>query len=592
MKFESLTNLVSDIESKHAVSLKGELLLLRQLEGHHGYTAVIDFLDQWCKAFLRSAECRSRQPLRALALEGVSPRIAGGVKNFASPLLEKIYDVDGKEHSDPCPEAFRDLYQMGSLLTKFGAADISQEMQTKALVNYESDEYSVSTSNPAETLPAEIIVLARKAIEDLLQYAPSYVDMLGRHGPGSVAEGTRNPAEKYAKWHIPRDVSLNTLPGLRHYLDVANPVSHLDGFDPYKSKVCVVPKSWNKCRTICAEPALLQFCQQSLARELDLTLRLGRLNGCHTIDLHDQFQNADKALEGSLWWGSWATLDLSSASDLLSMKLVELLWPELWVNRLTAVRSKRTELPDGRVLELEKFASMGNAVTFPIQSITFWALAVAASLLDRAAGASANEVYREVSVYGDDIICRDSVASSVMGVLTSAGLRVNMNKSYYKGRFRESCGLHAYDGNEVTPAYLRTDKYDPSGCVSQVATANALWARGYAMAAEEIFARIESKLKMRLPYSNVGGQLVRQVDASLPEILALNQEMGIPLRWNRYQSGFEAKSYLLKPIGREFLEFRDMGDMWAFCVPSLSDMDRGIRSAPGLKLSLAWVAVC
>jgi hypothetical protein len=594
MKFEVLSHLMSDIESRHAVNLKGDLALLKNLESVSIKT-LLEFLDEWCKAFLQSAECRNRKPLRGLTLVGVSSRINGGVRNFLNPLLEKIYDVDGKEHSDPCPEAFSDCYQVGSLLAKFGAAEITDEMQSKAISAYLADEDSVST-NTAHVAP-EISRLAKKAIEDLLFYCPSWLDVNGRHGPGSVAEGTRNPAVKFARWNVPRSLSFNELPGMTHYLGTANPFSRTDGVDPYKSKVVVVPKKWNKCRTICAEPALLQFCQQALSRELDLTLKLGRMVGCHKIDLHDQTQNAQLALDGSYWHGDWSTLDLSSASDLLSYELVKELWPADWSARLAQVRSKRTELPDGNVLELNKFASMGNATTFPVQSITFWALVCAADMLH--SGDAANEVYNRVSVYGDDIICRNAIAPVVVGVLESAGLRVNRNKSFITGSFRESCGIHAYNGIDVTPVYVRTDKYDPSGCASICASANGLHARGYIKAAEHLFGCLERRLGSRLPYSSVGGQFCRLVqDHSLTQreldfqAHELNLQNGIPMRWSRVQAGYEAQSYLLKPPGRDFLEFRDTGDMWAYLTPYPSDRDRGMRSKPGLRLSLTWVTVC
>jgi len=72
---------------------------------------------------------------------------------------------------------------------------------------------------------------------------------------------------------------------------------------------------------------------------------------------------------------------------------------------------------------------MGNGFTFPLETLIFWALTRAVC------GSTAT-----VSAYGDDIICPSDRAEDVIAVLTEVGFSVNLEKSFWNGPFRESCG--------------------------------------------------------------------------------------------------------------------------------------------------------
>jgi len=153
----------------------------------------------------------------------------------------------------------------------------------------------------------------------------------------------------------------------------------------------------------------------------------------------------------SVYAGQLATLDLKDASDLLSLELVNRLFPSNWADALTACRSSKTELPDGRLVTLHKHAPMGSATCFPVMALCVWAVLTA--LAPRSAKSA-------VLVYGDDIIVPSFMAVDAMAVLEAVGLRVNSNKSFLKGPFRESCGEEFVLGCRVTPVYLRTNPHD------------------------------------------------------------------------------------------------------------------------------------
>lgn len=171
----------------------------------------------------------------------------------------------------------------------------------------------------------------------------------------------------------------------------------------------------------------------------DLMSRLLRAAG---IDLKDQTRNQKLAQLGSLD-GSYATLDLTSASDTVSTEVVYELLPIDWALALDVCRSKKACLPDGSVLELERFSSMGNGYTFPLESLIFWALSSSASLDDFA------------SVYGDDIIVSTGSVERVMHVLHVFGFQLNKKKSYWTGPFRESCGADFHSGLDIRPVYQK-----------------------------------------------------------------------------------------------------------------------------------------
>jgi len=159
------------------------------------------------------------------------------------------------------------------------------------------------------------------------------------------------------------------------------------------------------------------------------------------VDIHDQTRNQELARLGSIT-GALATLDLSSASDSVSIGLVEhLLGPE-WFDLLMAARSGKVSY-QGQVRHLEKISSMGNGFTFPLETLIFWAITTA--ICGDVPG---------VSVYGDDIICPTENVGEVVSTLKLLGFTINQEKSFWDGPFRESCGRDYLSGIDVRPLFF------------------------------------------------------------------------------------------------------------------------------------------
>lgn len=205
------------------------------------------------------------------------------------------------------------------------------------------------------------------------------------------------------------------------------------------NKVSFVPKTAKTDRSIAVEPLLNSFLQKGI----DLELR-GKLRK-HGYDLSDQTRNANLARLGSID-GSLATVDLSSASDTISIGLAKFLLPSEWFDFLNRSRSANFKYGD-TVIPYEKFVSMGNGFCFPLETLFFVAATRASIHFSR----SVNKVH---SVYGDDIIVPVEAVDTLYKLLAYCGFKVNASKSFNTGPFRESCGADWYEGQDVRPVYL------------------------------------------------------------------------------------------------------------------------------------------
>jgi hypothetical protein len=232
------------------------------------------------------------------------------------------------------------------------------------------------------------------------------------------------------------------------------------------------------------------------------------------IHFRDQRFNQALAKEAS-HTQSHATIDLSSASDRLSLWVVERAFrrnPDM----IRALHSCRTrwvvntiDRKSPRFHRLRKFACMGSACTFPVQSYVFAMIAIASLLHSRGDVVSQRNIRRasqEVLVFGDDMIVPTDSADTLQGLLDYLGLKVNRNKTFVTGRFRESCGVDAYDGHDVTPTYSNAipDVSRPESIVSCVETHNNFFSRGYYHVADYVRKTVLKVRKFNLPFKADG----------------------------------------------------------------------------------------
>lgn len=207
------------------------------------------------------------------------------------------------------------------------------------------------------------------------------------------------------------------------------------------NKVVTVPKSAKTDRTIAIEPDLNMYLQKGIGGVL--RRKLARVG----VDLSSQLLNQQLAKEGSVS-GTLATVDLSAASDSVSMHVIEMFLPPDWVDAIKATRSPCGRLPSGELITYQKVSSMGNGFTFELETLLFWA--AVSSCIEYL-----EPMDRRFAVYGDDLIISVDCVDLLLDVLGYLGFTPNAKKTFYSGSFRESCGKHFSKGDDVTPIYLR-----------------------------------------------------------------------------------------------------------------------------------------
>ena len=536
-------------------------------------------------------------------------RIRGGtIPRIFSGMFSEVFEpLSGQVKHDFNPGTLKNLYQVLFMFKKVQLSDMSNDkLDVKACTEFFSnDDYAKGVVMPdRETY--RLSVVARFILPKLR--LNNYEEISCKHGPGAVGE--RLKANQ--KWNAvadsifkngfnTEDLAYDTfatsfdsllsseLNGLSRH---AKPLQSFDySASRSSARLISVEKNSTSRRTITVEPVLNQFIQQGLNTTLrDNILKCSILSQC--LALSDQSYNQKLALEGSLT-GKWATIDLKAASDLLSLNLVKVVFgshPEFLRH---AIDCRTTHVTWTKApVEVSKFAGMGNALTFPVQSIVFAVIAIT-SILDLqqkpATKKNIMRAARRIRVYGDDIIVESEFAHQVVKWLLLFGLKVNQKKSFLVGNFKESCGVDAYKGIDLTPIYCRTapdlTSPKPKDIVRLVSFANQCWLAGYYRTAVCIQDEVEGHLGFALPL--------------------VSSDSGA-LGWHSRQDASYATKWCSKlhqmlvraPVVRSKLR-KDPLDGWAallkfFHVPFIGRPLRHLEQTSArfqLKISMKWVPV-
>jgi len=250
------------------------------------------------------------------------------------------------------------------------------------------------------------------------------------------------PALKLAGFSERGQLSITTpaLPYYRYYREGITAVDR--GYTIVDdSRFDFVAKTAKAVRFIAMEPELNMLLQKSVGDTIRAALRKAG------IDLNTQRLNQDLAYHGSVF-RNLGTIDLSSASDTLSIELVRQYLPKRFLRYVLDLRTPYTSV-GGKKHRLEKVASMGNGFIFELQSLIYAAFAHAMTL-----AVGGREC--DIAIYGDDIIVSGCVVEPLMQFLEWHGFCPNLEKSYWgQDPFRESCGKHYFAGRDVTPVYVK-----------------------------------------------------------------------------------------------------------------------------------------
>lgn len=480
-------------------------------------------------------KCLSEGCLVPSGLPNFGYRRKGGRSHpFLGGLISRVFDSDGLLLPQPCVTTIFLLRQLFNGAKKI-KVDCTENIREQSLDKYLQQELSVRSPSlnwygdhadsrfgmrlhiddvyrddcsgpslferdaPDSAFCDTVHNVADRVFSSFGQFQPS--EWRPKHGPGAVADRVgKGYKYSFPSWSARLEsVFPSSLFAFANYGCWVDAVRQDEAPQEIEipSFALTVPKSQLTPRIIAKEPTANMWCQQIVRDYLETNTRDSVLGNC--ISFRDQSHNQRAALKASSTQSHW-TVDLSNASDCLSLWLIErlvrsnkTLLDALWASR-SAYCEVRTK--HGRnLLRMKKFAPQGSATTFPLQTIVYAVIAIASCIYAKGEPVNARTIRaasKEVRVFGDDSIVPDYCGRQYVSMLTYCGFSVNPNKTFGKGYFRESCGTEAWDGADVTPAYITYpyDESDPSSVASVVECSNNFHRKGLWHAA----AALESTL--------------------------------------------------------------------------------------------------
>jgi hypothetical protein len=418
-----------------------------------------------------------------------------GLPLFLGGFLERVFDRSGGVLLDtPDIESIRAIRQLTLMFGKV-RLPCTPAREKNAMLEYIQCEKEVDAH--ARSLSASNIADFNRVASLLFRRAFTEVDrkvyygcVVPKHGPGATADSLRGNAKwRQRTWTDRLEAYFPAREMLCpnwSFLDQYDDIHHLEPGAERPAKVISVPKTLKTPRIIAMEPTAMQYAQQGLLQPI--LEALGNENFLSAmLGFQDQEPNQLMAADGSLHC-ELATLDLSEASDRVSNRLVREMmgnWPHL-SGAVQSCRSLKARVPSYGTLPLTKFASMGSALCFPIEAMVFLTMVfvgIERELRTPLTRKLVKEFMGKVRIYGDDIIIPVDYVQPVMDSLALFGAKVNTRKSFWTGKFRESCGKEYYSGEDISIVRVRsmfpTKREHAQEIISIVSLRNQLYNAGY-----------------------------------------------------------------------------------------------------------------
>lgn len=392
-------------------------------------------------------------------------------------------------------------------------------VESRPVASTEGDLFPESLPAPPSICNEQLasIQLVGDIVSSLLgRFNP--LDWKARHGPGAVSDLRGETKYRFPNWpeklesvFPSADLAFSSYIQWSERACSSSEFVGLSCHEP-PSRLISVPKTLKAPRLIASEPVSHLWCQQ-IIRDF-LMESVSALPISSSIDFYRQELNGNLALTAS-HVGSHATIDLSEASDRISCWLVERLFRanSSLISAFHAVRtrwiSNEIDRKSPRYYKLRKFTTMGSCVTFPAQTYIFAMITIGSVLYVRGLRPSLQNirsVSKEVRVFGDDIIVPIDGWTATQDALSHLGLKVNSDKTFGTGWFRESCGVEAYNGDDVTKVKILAfpEVSRPGSIVSSVDTHNNFFRRGYYSTADYIQSTVRKLGRYALPYVQIG----------------------------------------------------------------------------------------
>lgn len=551
---ELLNALCTDVQRLTCTSMAKDLITIKSRLEKEGESFLTITLPTFAKGIERCIELGYFDPSLFRAFGKTTAFGSVRIPKLFSGIVSKLFDVHGLLRKDANPDLVDGIRQICLCFNKL-KKECTNERQLAAIRSFRQCEADLGTFRPKDWVHLNPFkrVFVRVFGNALwrLQCKLQSGELVPNHGPGAVAEGFRGNG-KLTRQHwskrLERSFSIYDYAVPNYGFDVGEVLP--DAFESKTElpvKVTFVPKTQKTPRVIAIEPTHNQYTQQALSRELVKLIESDPW--CKGIHFTDNSFNREYARKSSLD-RKYATLDLSEASDRVHAGLVFLMLSDYdaLARAFFDCRSKYALLPDDEVVGLKKFASMGSALCFPVESMVFYTLCILSGFKTLGLAMSDKNlktITSQIHVFGDDLIVPTSWSKVLIEMLESAKFKVNTSKSFVSGPFRESCGMDAMHGVQITPVYIRrslpTNKKDHKAIVSTVASANLFYKKGYWVSAAYMRSLVERLIGV-LPHvpddsPSVGWHSFRQFTTVQ--------------RWNHQLHRFEHKGFIAKSRERK-----------------------------------------
>ena len=436
----------------------------------------------------------------------------GGLPQFLGGFLDRVFDrSNGRLLEVPDIDAIFAIRQITLMWAKI-EIPCTPARVSRAIAGYIECESDVRRF---DALRSQDMYSDFKRISDLLfrdlfvsiDRKVAYYELVPKHGPGATADKLMgNQKYNQVEWTdrleevFPHRIYLFPNWGLSRQLpesDIREPGNERP------VRVITVPKTQKTPRIIAIEPTCMQYMQQAVLEAIydgvDEDFVLSSL-----IGFLDQTPNQELARKGSID-GKLATLDLKEASDRVSNQLVLNMlssYPHL-SDAVQATRSRKADVPGHGVKRLAKFASMGSALCFPFEAMTFLTLiflGIERELSRPLTKKDVRSFLGKVRVFGDDIIVPKEYTRSVVRELEAFGFLVNSSKSFWNGLFRESCGKEYYAGQDVSITRVRTGLPTQRKDAREVLATSSLRNQLYRAGLWRAVAFLDEWLGTKIPY--------------------------------------------------------------------------------------------
>lgn len=353
---------------------------------------------------------------------------------------------------------YKATYQLASVFKRYRfEKDLysDAELREKAVTTFLETQQRICAIDLdlVDSQTTKVLEYARIYIANTLgKYNDETHRSLCRFGSKASVGVPSSKACEAARWEIPIsgsseqvkwfDSEMSRIPVIQEYLDSqkGSDLTRSTYHEISSLKLTLVPKTFKAFRAIMPNTTIGSYQSYGLGELMRISLKrkgfdIRRLQHRHRI----------LAREASMH-NMYTTADLSSASDSISVALVERLFPADWFEILNRSRIGTVVLPGNLSVDSLTFCTMGIGFTFPLQTLVFLSLlkAIEATLYHR-------WNRRMISVYGDDMIYSSSMHSTVMHVFEQIGFVINIDKTFHEGYFRESCGGDYYRGVDVRP---------------------------------------------------------------------------------------------------------------------------------------------